>query len=275
MSAFDRFRSPLRICLIGWGAIATRVVEICAERRIPGITFVAVAVRGQSGLRPPLPEGCKFLTRPEDLAGLDLDLVIEAAGRPAVAMWADQALRHAGGFAITSASALADEPLLLRLVKTADEAGSRLIVSGGALGDLGALAAASLLSIGEVVHRISKPPLAWRGTKAEAVINLDVLEQSRTFFVGSARQAAEDYPQNANVAVISALAGVGLDRTRIELVADPALTRNVHHITASGDFGRLDVRLENEPLKTNPKSSEMAALSLVRLIEKAGARLVF
>ena len=107
----------------------------------------------------------------------------------------------------------------------ANEVGSRLIVPGGALGDLGALAAASLLPIQEVVHVISKPPAAWRGTKAEAIVNLDLLAQCVEFFAGSARQAAEDYPQNANVAVISALAGIGLDRTRIVLAADPSITR--------------------------------------------------
>ena len=260
--------------MIGWGAIATRVAQICAERRIPRITFAAVAVRDKSCLGYPVPEGCRLITRPEDLVGLNIDLAIEAAGRPAVAMWADQALRNAGAFAITSASALCDERLLARLVSVADEAGSRLIISGGALGDLGALVAASLLPIEEVVHVISKPPAAWRGTKAEAIVDLDLLEQCVEFFAGSARQAAEDYPQNANVAVISALASIGLDRTRIVLAADPSITRNVHRITACGDFGRLELRLENEPLKTNPKSSEMTALSLVRLIERSIAGLV-
>jgi aspartate dehydrogenase len=73
--------------------------------------------------------------------------------------------------------------------------------------------------------------------------------------------------------VISALAGIGLDRTRIELVADPAATRNVHHIRALGAFGRMELRFENEPLGANPKSSEMTALNLVRLIENQFAPL--
>lgn len=260
--------------MIGWGAIATRVAQICAERRIPDITFAAVAIRAKSRLGYPLPEGCKLIRRPEDLVGLNIDLAIEAAGRSAVGMWAGQALRNTGAFAVTSASALCDEQLLAELVSTAHEAGSRLIIPGGALGDLGMLAAAALLPITEVVHVVSKPPVAWRGTKAEAIVDLDQLEHKIEFFTGSARQAADDYPQNANVAAISALAGIGLDQTRIVLVADPSITRNVHHITACGDFGRLELRLENEPLKTNPKSSEMTALSLVALIERSRARLI-
>jgi aspartate dehydrogenase len=74
--------------------------------------------------------------------------------------------------------------------------------------------------------------------------------------------------------VISALAGVGLDRTRVELVADPAATRNCHRLSASGAFGRMEMLFENEPLKTNPKSSEMTALNLVRLVENQLAPLV-
>jgi aspartate dehydrogenase len=63
------------------------------------------------------------------------------------------------------------------------------------------------------------------------------------------------------------LAGVGLDKTRVELVADPAFRSNGHRIIARGGFGRMDITLENNPLPTNPKSSELTALSLVRLIE--------
>ena len=81
------------------------------------------------------------------------------------------------------------------------------------------------------------------------------------------RSVANAFPQNANVAVISALAGIGLERTTIALVADPGARMNRHSIVAEGDFGRMAIRLDNRPLATNPKSSEMTALSLVRMIE--------
>jgi aspartate dehydrogenase len=87
-------------------------------------------------------------------------------------------------------------------------------------------------------------------------------------FSGSAREAASQFPQNANATVVTSLAGLGLDRTRVELVADPAATRNAHRIVASGAFGRMEILLENLPLATNPKSSELTALSLVHLIER-------
>ncbi|MCX8570518.1 MULTISPECIES: aspartate dehydrogenase [Hyphomicrobiales] len=267
-------RRPLRLCFVGWGAIASRVGALLAERQPDAIEVVAVAVRDAGRERAGLPQGARLISRPDELAGLDLDMVIEAAGRPAVSAWGEAALRHAGSFVVSSTSAFTDEALLGLLLSVADEAGSRILVPSGALGDLGALAAASVLPLDDVRHSIVKPPRAWHGTKAAELVHLDSLTERTEFFVGSAREAAASFPQNANVAVITALSGIGLERTRVALVADPHVSRNVHEISASGAFGKLDLRLENEPLKINPKSSEMTALSLVRLIENGTATLV-
>ena len=272
MSAFDRPR--LNLCFVGWGAIARRVGELLAERHPQGVNIVAVAVRDHNRRRDDLPAGVRLISEPSELAELDLDMVIEAAGRDAVAVWGEAALRCAASFIISSTSAFCDDALLQRLVSVAEKAGSRIVMPSGALGDLGALTAASILPLKEVVHTIIKPPRAWRGTAAETMLDLEALEAASPFFEGSAREAADRFPQNANVAVISALSGIGLDRTRVVLVADPAASRNAHRVEASGAFGRLDLTLENEPLATNPKSSEMTALSLVRLVENAVAPVV-
>ena len=59
-----------------------------------------------------------------------------------------------------------------------------------------------------------------------------------------------------------------------QLVADPKAVENTHSIIARGAFGTLEIRLQNRPLATNPKSSEMTALNLVRLIENRTSALV-
>jgi aspartate dehydrogenase len=267
MSGFDRTAQRLRLCFVGWGAIASRVAELLAERQPAGVEIAAVAVRDAGRQRAGIPAGAPLIAGPEELAGLDIDMVIEAAGRPAVSIWGEAALRHAGSFVVSSTSAFTEEALLERLIAVALENGSRIMVPPGALGGMDALAAAAVLPLDEVVHTIIKPPRAWQGTRAAQLVDLDALSERRVFFTGTARQAASEFPQNANVAVISALSGIGLDRTLIELVADPAISRNCHRLRASGVFGRLDMLFENEPLKTNPKSSEMTALNLVRLVE--------
>lgn len=259
-------RRRLRLGFVGWGAIATRVAELLAERQAP-VAIVAIAVRDAARARPDLPAGARLISAPDELAGLDLDMVIEAAGRASVSVWGEAALRHARRFAVSSTSAFCDDALLARLTEIAREAGSQIVVPPGALGGMDALVAASAVRIDEVVHSIVKPPRAWRGTGAETLLDLDALTSREIFFSGTARQAADAFPQNANVAVISALAGIGLDRTRVELIADPAASRNSHRLSASGAFGRMEMLFENEPLKTNPKSSEMTALNLVRLVE--------
>ncbi|CAN7491853.1 aspartate dehydrogenase [Bosea sp. LjRoot90] len=269
----SRRRKPLRVALIGWGAINRRVAELLSSaQEARDIAIVAIGVRSIARADD-IPAGAELVTDPEQLAGLDLDLVVEAAGRVAVAVWGEAALRFAPAFAIASASALTDAALLDRLLATAETCGSQILLPPGALAGVDAIAAASALPLDEVVHSIVKPPAAWRGTPAEETVALDALSAPVTFFTGSAREAAVRFPQNANVAVISALAGIGLDRTRVELVADPGIAANCHRLSVCGAFGRLNLTIENRPLAGNPKSSEMAALSLVRAIRNKSALL--
>lgn len=261
-------KSPLRIALIGWGAINRRVAELLSQR----VAIVAVA-RRDARMTTDAPVA-RIVSAPEELAGLDLDLVVEAASREAVASWGEAALSHARAFAVASTSAFCDTALLDRLIHVADAHGSQLIVPPGALAGIDALSAASAMSLDTVVHRIVKPPAAWRGTAADSMVALDGLTEAVMFYAGTARDAATLFPKNANVTVIAALAGIGLDRTRVELIADPGVTDNVHLLSASGAFGRFELRIENRPLASNPKSSEMAALSLVRIIENRAKTLV-
>lgn len=264
----------LRICIVGWGAIAQRTVQLLRDGAFAGVDVAAVAVRDEGKPREGLPPGCRVISSPDQLVALDLDMMIEAADRTAVSIWAEPGLRHAGSVAISSASALCDDALLSRLLSVAEEVDAQLIIPSGALGDIGALAAASALPLDEVSHTIIKSPQAWRGSPAEQLVDLAAISSAVPFFTGTAREAAARFPQNANVAVISALAGLGLDRTRMTLVADPRVRRNCHLVTATGAFGRLELRIDNEPLGSNPKSSEMAALSLVRLMRNRTGHLV-
>lgn len=259
-------RRPLRLVFVGWGAIAQRAAELLGQR-CPHIVIVGVATRRAPLRDCDLPAGARWLAAPGDLQDLAPDLVVEAAGRGAVESWGMASLRAARAFVVLSTSAFTDDAVLQRLTDEAERCGSQILIPPGALAGLDALAAAARLPLEAVTHRIVKPPRAWKGTPAEGLIDLDALVAPETFFQGSAREAAQKFPANANVAVISALAGIGLDRTRVELVADPSATDNAHHLTAQGDFGVLAVAIQNRPLAGNPKSSELTALSLVRLIE--------
>jgi aspartate dehydrogenase len=262
-------RSPqkrIRAVFIGWGAINVRVGALLTQRNT-AVDIVGIAALDTPESHAAIPPGIRFLTSPRELAALRPDIVVEAAGRAAIDIWAEAALAAAPAMIVASTSAFCDEPLLARLVDVAGQHGSRIFIPSGAIGAVDALASAAVLGLDEVTHQIVKPPVAWRGTPAEKLLDLESLRERAVFFSGSAREAASHYPQNANATVVTALAGVGLDKTRIEMVADPAVRINGHRITARGAFGRLEILLENNPLATNPKSSELTALSLVRLIE--------
>jgi aspartate dehydrogenase len=259
-------RKQTRAVFIGWGAINSRVGALLAARNT-AVEIVGIAAIDTTENRALIPLGIRFLTSPSELAVLRPDLVIEAAGRAAIDAWAEAALAAAPTVIIASTSAFCDEALLARLLDVATQHGSRIVIPSGAIGAVDALSSAAVLGLHEVSHQIVKPPIAWRGTTAEKLLDLESLNHRVVFFSGTAREAASHYPQNANATVVTALAGLGLDKTRVEMVADPGVRINGHRIMAVGAFGRLEILLENNPLATNPKSSELTALSLVRLIE--------
>jgi len=255
-----------KIVLIGWGAIAKRVAELLAERK-SAAKIVAVAVRDKTIAREGLPAEVLLIEDPAELALIDASLAIEAAGRASVLPWGEAALSAGMDFVVSSTSAFVEDTIFQQLNERAARNGKKLIIPPGALGGVDALSAASRLSMQSVEHRIIKPAKAWAGTPASQRVKLDEIKEATVFFNGSAREAADAFPQNANVAVITSLAGVGLDRTRVALIADPAAHLNTHEIIAEGDFGKMRLRFENSPLATNPKSSEMTALNLARTIE--------
>lgn len=258
----------MRLVLVGWGAIGAEVACLLADRRAP-VDLVGVGLRDANRSLP-----CPILTDPDDLAALRPDLVVEAAGRAAVRPWGEAALMAGADFAPASTSAFAEEGTLEALLALARAQGRQVLVPPGALGGIDALSAAARLPLTSVTHEITKPALAWRGTEAEHLCDLPALTGPHCFFEGPAREAARRFPQNANVALITALAGLGPDATLLRLIADPAAILNRHRLVATGEFGRMEITLDNRALAYNPKSSALTALSLVRLIENRANPLV-
>lgn len=194
------------------------------------------------------------------------DLALECAGPLAVAAFAPPLLENGVTTIIASVGALAMPGMAERLELAARKGGSRLIPVPGALAGIDALAAASQCELVSVMYVGRKPPVGWLDTPAEEVVDLRSLRESAVIFTGNARDAARLYPRNANVAAAVALAGIGMEQTRVSLIADPSVTRNTHRILAAGDFGDLDVTVSAEPLANNPKTSALAALSILRAV---------
>lgn len=262
---------PLRLALIGWGSLAR---STAAQLQAAPVELVAVAVRSTSEPCTDAPSTAIVIDDPSDLAATRPDVVAEAAGRDSVGEWGHAALAAGADFIVSSSSAFTDEGVLASLRETAERNGARVIIQAGALAGIEALAAARHMGIDTVEHQIIKPPLAWRGTRAESMCDLENLEDPCAFFTANASETASAFPKNANVAMTAALAGIGPAATKITLIADPTATRNRHELRAHGAFGDLEVIIANNPLPTNPKTSAMAALSLVRSIENRVSSIV-
>jgi aspartate dehydrogenase len=209
-----------------------------------------------------------------DLLALHPDIVAEVAGQQAVAEHGPDVLRRGFDLLVISVGALAEPALLERLKTAAREGNSRMLLPAGAIGGIDAIAAMRFGGLTSLRYRSRKPPAAWRGSPAEKVADLDKLTGRTVLYRGTAGEAALLYPQNANVAAAVALAGLGFDKTQVELVADPDAPGNVHEIEAEGAAGRFAIQLQGKPSRSNPKTSALAALSVARALINLGATIV-
>ena len=225
---------------------------------------VTALVRSGAGVVPVGANIPELVHSSADLVALRPDLVVECAGHAAVRDVALPCLRAGIDVVIVSIGALADEALARSLREAARRGGARMILPPGAIGGVDLLAALAATGDCTVSYTGTKPPAAWRGTAAEAILDLDRLDEARVFFIGSARNAALAYPKNANVAATVALAGAGLDATRVTLVADPAASANRHALKVTSPLGSFAIEIENQPSPDNPRTSAATVLSLVR-----------
>ncbi|HSD42137.1 MAG TPA: aspartate dehydrogenase [Burkholderiales bacterium] len=194
------------------------------------------------------------------------ELAVECAGHSAVADYGEACLTSGTDFLVTSVGALTDAALLQRLERASRMHVGKLLIPAGAIAGVDALAAARHGGLARVRYTSRKAPQAWRGTHAETLCDLDAIDRPVEFYRGNAGDAARLFPQNANVAATIALAGIGFDATECSLNADPAAPGNVHLIEAEGGFGQLRIEVQGKPLADNPKTSTLAALSVLRAI---------
>ena len=254
--------SPL-IVSIGFGAMA-RSLAASLEKGDSGLRLGGFLL--PAGVPADAPAGIIRWNTVEELIAAKPDLVVECATHEAVRETVPPLLAAGIDVVIVSIGALGQPENVARLEQAARTGEARAIAVSGAIGGLDVLRSARLAGLDSVTYIGRKPSAAWKDTPAEQILDLPNLAEATAFYEGNAVEAARDYPKNTNVTAAVALAGIGFEKTRVRLIADPAAPGNTHELEASGAFGNFRIVLNNKPLPENPKTSWLAALSVEQAV---------
>lgn len=262
-------RAPIRVGIAGLGAIGLQVAR-SLDKGIPGLKLVGVSARDQKSAAARLSslKQCVPIVNLDELEPL-ADLVIECAPAHLLAAIVTPFLEKGKTAIVLSVGALLTNDHLLQLA--ADKQG-QIIVPTGALIGLDAVTAAAEGEI-ESVRMITRKPvrgLVGAPYLTENNISIDDITKPLCIFSGTPREAAIGFPANLNVAVALGLAGIGVDRTVLEIWADPALDRNTHSIEVISNSASFQMSISNIPSE-NPKTGRITALSVLACLRKLSA----
>lgn len=256
--------------LIGNGGIARDLLDYMAAR---SDAFSLTAILDAPDVVNP-PNKDYLVPSLEALIATKPDVIVECATVHALADYAAAVLEAGIDLIAVSIGGLVLGDTLERARAAAAASGARLHLVPGAVAGIDALAAGHYGQLKRVTYRSRKPPHAWAGAPGTPTFDPDELDEPLVLFKGTARESALAYPKNANVTATVALAGLGLDETAVELVADPTVERNIHIIEVEGSFGRFSIEMQGMPSRHNPKTSALTVLSVIRALENRAAPII-
>jgi aspartate dehydrogenase len=268
-----RSQAPARVAVAGLGSIG-RVLARRLVDGVPGSMLAAVAARDEAKARTFLEGiGSTAPVVPLDRLGDAADVIVEALPASAFDELAEPTLAKGRTLLVISVGTLLSRTDLFDF---AERHGGRIIVPTGALIGLDAVQAAAQGTIHSVVMVTRKPPAGLRGAPHLVAngISVDGLDAPRRVFAGTARDAVKGFPANVNVVAALSLAGIGPDRTWIEIWADPTVDRNRHRIEVDSDSATFSMEIANIPSDDNPRTGRITALSVLATIRKLGQSVV-
>ena len=257
----------IHVAIGGFGAIGKTVARRL-DQGIDGLTLTAVSARDVARAEAAM-AGFARAVPVVSLARLGeyADVVVECAPAALLRELAEPALGHGCTIIVMSCGALLDN---LDLVDLAHRSSGRILVPTGALLGLDAVVGAAEGGITSVTMITQKPPRGLLGAPYLEANGIDIagLTRPKRVFSGTAREAARGFPANVNVAAALALAGIGPDRTTVEIWADPNVTRNTHRIEVEATAARFSMQIENVPSAENPRTGSLTPLSVIAALKK-------
>ncbi len=240
--------SKVKVGLIGCGAIGTVLAE-AIERKLV-ICDELVVYDFDASKAQKLKAAIKFpvtiVENIDELLALKPKVIVEAASQQAAKDYVPKIVSAGIELIVMSTGALLDLDVDL----------SKVHVPSGAIGGLDALSSAALAGIDEVVLTSRKNPKALGAENKEEKI----------VYEGYAEEAARLFPREMNVAATLALT-VKPAKVKVQVVSDPAVTRNTHEIQVKWKFGEMFLRFANDPHPDNPHTSALAAWAAIKLLQ--------
>ena len=193
------------------------------------------------------------------LSNKKINLVVECASQKAVKDYAKKIILSKKDFMIMSVGALVDENFFEKIRKLSERNKVKVYLPSGAILGIDGLKAVKFTKINEVILTTTKNPInLGKGKLREKVI----------VFNGNAKEAVKKFPKNINVAALISLTGVGFEKTKVRIVADPNVKENIHEIFVKGNFGEFNIKIKNLPSPENPKTSYLAILSAITTLKE-------
>lgn len=249
--------------IAGLGAIGQAVAKALQAERVPGLSLVGVS---ENNANTPAIQEFNLPNMDFDALARAADLIIECLPANAVPALMEKVFLRKKDVVIISSAALIIFPEILEHNKRSD---SRIIVPSGALCGLDGVRAMKQLGITASRITTTKTPGGYKNAPyvIEKNIDLSTIKTKILLFSGNALEAAKGFPANINVAATLSLAGIGPEATQVEIWADPTANSNTHEIIVESDFSTLTCRIENRPDPANPKSSMLAAQSIIAVLQ--------
>jgi len=259
-----------RVGLVGCGTIGSQLAMSVDSDKIANASLVALFDAAEGNLQN---LKSKLHSSPEAHSDFGrflasgADIVVEAASQDAVRAFGRATLEAGKDMMIMSVGAVADGGFLAELLQAAAKKGCRIYVPTGAIAGIDAIRSVRNL-LDSVTLTTTKNPKALAGAPffETSRIRLDDIAKSTVVYEGAAAEAVMAFPANVNVAAVLSLAGIGVDRTKVRIVADPQATTNRHEIVATGSFGEIRIMVDNVPSPGNPKTSFLAVLSAIECL---------
>lgn len=257
MTRFSR-QNPVQIGIAGIGAIGSTVAK-ALQGGITGYRLAAISDPSPAvDLRLPNLDFAQLAER--------CDLIVECLPPGLVPDLAREVLSRNKDLIVISSAALLLHPAIMDQLRQSE---GRIIVPSGALCGIDGVHAMAQMGIKSARIASTKPPRGFTGTPfiTENSIDLSSITEKTKLFSGNAHEAAKAFPANVNVAATLSLAGIGAERTMVEVWADPEARVNSHEITVESEYTKLSARVENLPDPRNPKTSALAAQSIIAVLK--------